>query len=52
VNEGLATPDLQNKLKRLGGEAQPKSVAEFGAFIADQYKRWGEVIRITGVTLN
>jgi tripartite-type tricarboxylate transporter receptor subunit TctC len=52
VNEGLATPELQNKLKRLGGEPQPKSVAEFGAFIADQYKRWGEVIRITGVTLN
>jgi tripartite-type tricarboxylate transporter receptor subunit TctC len=52
VNEGLATPELQNKLKRLGGEPQPKSVADFAAFIADQYKRWGEVIRITGVTLN
>src|SRR5580700_3460252 len=52
VNEGLATPELQNKLKQLGGEPQPKSVADFAAFIADQYKRWGEVIRITGVTLN
>src|ERR1700729_2288326 len=52
VNEGLATPELQNKPKRLGGEPQPKSVADFAAFIADQYKRWGEVIRITGVTLN
>ena len=52
VNEGLATPELQDKLKRLGGEPQPKSVAEFAAFIADQYRRWGEVIRITGVTLN
>src|SRR6202166_4240210 len=52
VNEGLATPELQSKLKRLGGEPQPQSVADFAAFIADQYKRWGEVIRITGVTLN
>jgi len=52
VNEGLATPELQNKLKQLGGEPQPKSVADFAAFIASQYKRWGEVIRITGVTLN
>src|SRR5580700_3216820 len=52
VNEGLATPELQNKLKQLGGEPQPKSVADFAAYIADQYKRWGEVIRITGVTLN
>jgi len=52
VNEGLATPELQNKLKQLGGEPQPMSVTDFAAFIADQYKRWGEVIRITGVTLN
>jgi tripartite-type tricarboxylate transporter receptor subunit TctC len=52
VNEGLASPELQTKLKQLGGEPQPKSVADFAAFIADQYKRWGEVIRITGVTLN
>jgi tripartite-type tricarboxylate transporter receptor subunit TctC len=51
VNEGLATPALQNRIKQLGGEPQPKSVAEFAAFIADQYKHWGEVIRITGVTL-
>jgi tripartite-type tricarboxylate transporter receptor subunit TctC len=51
VNEGLATPALQNRIKQLGGEPQPKSVAEFSAFIADQYKHWGEVIRITGVTL-
>jgi hypothetical protein len=27
-------------------------VQEFAAFIVSQYKRWGEVIRITGVTLN
>ena len=52
VNEGLATPELQNKLKQLGGEPQPMSVTDFAAFIADQYKRWGDVIRITGVTLN
>jgi tripartite-type tricarboxylate transporter receptor subunit TctC len=52
VNEGLATPELQNKLRQLGGFPEPKSVEEFSAFIADQYKRWGEVIRITGVTLN
>ena len=52
VNEGLATPELRHKLMRLGGEPQPKSVADFAAYIADQYKRWGDVIRITGVTLN
>ena len=52
VNQGLATPELRQKIMKLGGEPQPKSVAGFAAYIADQYKRWGEVIRITGVTLN
>ena len=52
VNQGLATPELQDKIKRLGGVPEPRSVKEFADFIADQYKRWGEVIRITGVTLN
>jgi len=32
--------------------AKPMSVKDFAQFIAAQYKRWGEVIRITGVTLN
>ena len=52
VNEGLATPELQQKIKRLGGVPEPRSVQEFADYIADQYKRWGEVLRITGVTLN
>ena len=52
VNQGLATPELKDKIIGLGGEPRPKSVQEFAAYIADQYKRWGEVIRITGVTLN
>jgi tripartite-type tricarboxylate transporter receptor subunit TctC len=52
VNEGLATPELRNQIIRLGGEPRPKSVQDFAAYIADQYKRWGEVIRVTGVTLD
>ncbi len=45
-------PQLRDKIKELGGEPEPKSVQEFAAYIADQYKRWGEVIRITGVKLD
>jgi tripartite-type tricarboxylate transporter receptor subunit TctC len=52
VNAGLATAGVRDKIIGLGGEPQPKSVQDFAAFIADQYKRWGDVIRITGVTLN
>lgn len=52
VNAGLATPELRQKIMRLGGQPEPRSAAEFATYIADQYKRWGEVLRITGVTLN
>ena len=52
VNQGLATPELQDKIKRLGGVPEPRTVQQFADYIADQYKRWGEVLRITGVTLN
>jgi tripartite-type tricarboxylate transporter receptor subunit TctC len=51
VNAGLATPELQAKIIGLGGEPQPKSAQDYASYIADQYKRWGEVIRITGVKL-
>ncbi|MGH6673215.1 MAG: Bug family tripartite tricarboxylate transporter substrate binding protein [Xanthobacteraceae bacterium] len=52
VNQGLATPELRSKIMTLGGEPQPESVADFAGFIVSQYKRWGDVIRLTGVTLN
>ncbi len=52
VNRGLATPAMREKIRRLGGEPEPHSVKEFADFLAAQYKRWGDVLRITAVTLN
>jgi tripartite-type tricarboxylate transporter receptor subunit TctC len=52
VNDGLASPEVRSKIIGLGGEPQPRSVQDFAAFIAAQYQRWGDVIRITGVTLD
>jgi tripartite-type tricarboxylate transporter receptor subunit TctC len=52
VNQGLANKALRDEIIGLGGEPQPKSVQDFAAYIVSQYKRWGEVIRITGVRLN
>jgi tripartite-type tricarboxylate transporter receptor subunit TctC len=52
VNEGLATPALRNTIIGLGGEPEPKSAADFAAFIVSQYKSWGDVIAVTGVKLN
>jgi tripartite-type tricarboxylate transporter receptor subunit TctC len=52
VNDGLANPQFRGKIIELGGTPEPRSVADFAAFIPAQYKRWGEVIRITGVQLD
>jgi tripartite-type tricarboxylate transporter receptor subunit TctC len=52
VNDGLANPQFRDKIIELGGTPEPRSVADFAAFIPAQYKRWGDVIRITGVQLD
>jgi tripartite-type tricarboxylate transporter receptor subunit TctC len=52
VNKGLADPSIRQKIVSLGGEPEPQSVAGFAAYIADQYRRWGDVIRITGIKLD
>jgi tripartite-type tricarboxylate transporter receptor subunit TctC len=51
VNRGLADPQVRARIAGLGGVAQPMSPQEFAAFIADQIRRWGEIIRMTGVKL-
>ena len=52
VNQGLVTSAIKSRIVGLGGEPRPMSVADFAAFIASQYREWGEVIRITGVKLH
>jgi tripartite-type tricarboxylate transporter receptor subunit TctC len=51
VNEGLADPRVKGRITGLGGVTQPMSPKDFALFIADQVKRWGNVIRVTGVKL-
>jgi tripartite-type tricarboxylate transporter receptor subunit TctC len=52
LNEGLAAPDIQRTIISLGSESQPNSPAEFAAFIAAQHKKWLEVGKAAGVTIN
>jgi tripartite-type tricarboxylate transporter receptor subunit TctC len=52
VIQGLTTSALRNKIIELGGQPEPESVADFASFIVAQYKRWGEILRITGIHLN
>jgi tripartite-type tricarboxylate transporter receptor subunit TctC len=51
VNAGLADPAVIKKINDLGGEPRSSSPQEFGAFIASEKQRWGEVISATHVTI-
>jgi tripartite-type tricarboxylate transporter receptor subunit TctC len=51
VNAGLTTPAVENKIAGLGGTARPMSVQDFAAFVAAQYRRWGDVLRATHIKL-
>jgi tripartite-type tricarboxylate transporter receptor subunit TctC len=46
---GLKSPDMVAKFKTLDAEAKFPSEQEFGAFIADETRRSGEIIRAAGV---
>jgi tripartite-type tricarboxylate transporter receptor subunit TctC len=41
----VASPDVQDKLGRLGVQVQASSPAELQALLASEIKRWGEVIK-------
>jgi tripartite-type tricarboxylate transporter receptor subunit TctC len=45
----LKLPDVQERLAGLGAEAQASSPAQFDAFIRDEVKRWGNVIKANGI---
>ena len=42
VNQGLADPQVRNRIVGLGGVPQPMSPKDFAAFIAEQTQRWGD----------
>jgi len=47
----LARPAIRSKLTELGTEPASSSPEDFTAFIAGERKKWGEVIRKTGVKI-
>ena len=51
MNEGLATPEMQKTITRLGSEAKPNSPAEFAAYIAAQHKKWVDVGKAANVKI-
>ena len=50
VNKVLAMPDVIARFDGFGVEDGGGSVEKFAAFMATEYKKWGEVVRIAKVT--
>ena len=48
VKQVLAAPDVIQRIHDLGAEPGTAFGADFGAFIAAEAKKWGEVVRISG----
>jgi len=49
INAGLADPKFKARLADLGGDALALSPADFGKLIADETKKWGNVIRALNI---
>ncbi len=52
ISEAVKSPEFQSSIKRIGGEAKPGTSEEFAALIAADYKKWGEVAKAAGVSLD
>lgn len=50
VNKVLAMPDVVARFDSFGVEDGGGSVEKFAAFMATEYKKWGEVVRLAKVT--
>jgi tripartite-type tricarboxylate transporter receptor subunit TctC len=48
INGGLKSAEAKTALDRFSSIARIGTPAEFGAFIADQGKRWGELVKLAG----
>jgi tripartite-type tricarboxylate transporter receptor subunit TctC len=48
VNRALAAPDVRERLKPEGIVPSKMSAQEFSAFVADELKRWGPIVKASG----
>jgi tripartite-type tricarboxylate transporter receptor subunit TctC len=52
VNEGLGSAELRGALTRLGAEVKTETPQQVGALMTDEIKKWAEVIKSSGATVN
>jgi tripartite-type tricarboxylate transporter receptor subunit TctC len=51
INAGLADTALKARIAALGGLVLPGSPADFGKFIVDETRKWGDVIKFANIKL-
>jgi tripartite-type tricarboxylate transporter receptor subunit TctC len=51
LNEVLRQPDIQSRLKQLNIDYRQNTPDEFHAFVAEETKKWGDVVREAGIKL-
>jgi tripartite-type tricarboxylate transporter receptor subunit TctC len=49
LQSGLADPETQSRITKLGGTPMPGSAAAFGKFSADEVAKWGKVIKFANI---
>jgi tripartite-type tricarboxylate transporter receptor subunit TctC len=52
INAGLADPQINTKLRDLGGDIMAMSPAEFGKFLAEETAKWDKVVKSSGAKPN
>lgn len=52
INEGLASPDVQASLKKIGAETKPGTSEELARLIASDFKKWSAVAKAAGISID
>jgi tripartite-type tricarboxylate transporter receptor subunit TctC len=47
----LAAPDIRNRMQPEGAEFIGNTPEQFAAFLREEYQRWGELIKVSGVSV-
>jgi tripartite-type tricarboxylate transporter receptor subunit TctC len=52
LQEAVADPEVQQKLRAQGMSPHQATQPEYARYVADEYKRWGEIIRKAGIKID
>jgi tripartite-type tricarboxylate transporter receptor subunit TctC len=51
INAGLNSPEVKDSLAKLGAQPKIGSPQEFSAFIADEMRKWAEMVKLSGAKM-